>query len=393
MNMPSWDVTRRTEMGIRVAVSTNVPPPILRAYLAPLAAMPEVSEVIIIRDRADVSLGPKTRIVSPPRWWPRGLVSKLLTRRVLFWWVGRTLRPTIVMVVHWFPDGPAMARWARRLRVPLVAHIIGGRAELVDGGRRIALSRMPNLFKRLLQRHQERWLRAAAVITVTGEATRRWYAALGLPDERVITLRAQIPLVEPGSMARVRDVDVVFIGRADRDKRVDRLFQVLSVMSESRRSLTATIVGVGQSEVEGTAAFRLARGAMGDRLVLLKRVERVEDILVRSKVLCVTSDTEGRTLAVLEALMSGAAVVATRVGDLGEVVEGSGGGITVPLNLDESVLCAALATAVRGLLDDEPRRAAAADRGRVFVQGVHSFARSQADWKEILNAARVVVRQ
>jgi len=132
---------------------------------------------------------------------------------------------------------------------------------------------------------------------------------------------------------------------------------------------------------------------MGDRLVLLKRVERVEDILVRSKVLCVTSDTEGRTLAVLEALMSGAAVVATRVGDLGEVVEGSGGGITVPLNLDESVLCAALATAVRGLLDDEPRRAAAADRGRVFVQGVHSFARSQADWKEILNAARVVVRQ
>ncbi len=388
--MSSWDVTRRADLGIRVAVSTNVPPPILHAYLAPLAAMSEVSEVIIIRDRADVSLGPKTRIVSPPSWWPRGLVVKLLTRRVLFWWVGRTLHPTMIMVVHWFPDGPATARWARRLRVPLVSHIIGGRAELVDGGRRIALSPIPRLLKRFLQRYQMRWLKVSAVTTVTGEETRRWYTSLGLPDDRAITLHALISAPMPSVMAKVRDVDVAFIGRADRDKRVDRLFQVLSVICESRRDLTATIIGVAQAEVEGTANFRLAREAMGDRLVLVKRVERVEDVLIRSKVLCVTSDTEGRTLAVLEAFMSGAAVVATGVGDLAEVVDGSGGGVTVPPNQDESVLCTALATAVQGLLDNEPRRAAAADRGRSFVREAHSFTHSQADWKRILDAARLV---
>jgi glycosyltransferase involved in cell wall biosynthesis len=128
---------------------------------------------------------------------------------------------------------------------------------------------------------------------------------------------------------------------------------------------------------------------MGDRLVLVKRVERVEDVLIRSKVLCVTSDTEGRTLAVLEAFMSGAAVVATGVGDLAEVVEGSGGGVTVPPTQDEWVLCNALATAVQDLLDNEPRRAAAADRGRSFVCEAHSFARSQADWKRILDAVQL----
>lgn len=384
---------RGTAPGLRIAVAVNVRAPVLRAYLMPLAALPEVDEVIVIRDRADIPPAPKFRVVVPPPWWPSGLPWKILARRMLFWWVGRTRRPDAGMVVHWFPDGPAVGRWTRRLGVPLVAHIIGGAAELKEGGRWMALSRLPSLVRRWAERYQRRALSRANVVTVTGTTTRDWYAQAGVPASRVVVLHAVIDFppaeVGPGG----RDLDVVFIGRADADKRVDRCLRVIHAVLAKRPGLTVTIIGVEEAEVAGWASYHDVKSRMGGNLVFQRHVTRVADTLRRAKVLLVTSDTEGRTLAVLEAAVCGAAVVATAVGDLDEVIAGGGGGISVPLDRDETALTGRLADGVVRLIEDEVARAAMAAAGRGFALTNHSGRRSSEDWRLILRRAGLTVEQ
>ena len=311
----------------------------------------------------------------------------IVARRFLFWWVGRKRAPDLVVVIHWFPDGPAAARWAARLGVPLVVNIIGGRAELVDGGRRISLSSLPQLAKKLLQVYETWWLNKSAVITVTGEATRRWYREAGVNAPALLTLHAAIDCKVAGALSSERDVDVAFVGRADPDKRIDRFFNVLARMAESLPGLRASVVGVLESNVIAITAYRAAKSVLGERLALLGRVPEVEVVLSRAKVLLITSDTEGRTLAALEAFACGAAVVATAVGDLEEAIAGSGGGVTVPLDDNEERVTQALADATMSMLASEPQRAASAARGREFVLRSHSPSRAKAEWGKILNIA------
>ena len=91
-------------------VVTNVRQPILEAYVSPLAALDEVAEVVIVRDRADVELGRKVRVVAPPGWWPHTTVTKLVSRAYLLRREVARRRPHLMMTVHWFPDGPGVLR-------------------------------------------------------------------------------------------------------------------------------------------------------------------------------------------------------------------------------------------------------------------------------------------
>src|SRR5205823_3015700 len=123
---------------VRIVLVTNVREPVLRAYVGPLAVLDEVAEVVVIRDRADVEPWPKVRIITPRRWWPLRAGLKLVARRVLL--ARHASGADLFMTLHWFPDGPMVVRCGMRLGIPVVANIIGGRAELIAGGRRVALA-------------------------------------------------------------------------------------------------------------------------------------------------------------------------------------------------------------------------------------------------------------
>ena len=52
--------------------------------------------------------------------------------------------------------------------------------------------------------------------------------------------------------------------------------------------------------------------------------ERVRAILAEASIFCLPSYWEGSPLSVLEGMASGAAIIATRVGDVPEMIEGAG---------------------------------------------------------------------
>ena len=375
--------------GLRILVVTNVGQPVLHAYLSPLAALENVAEMLIVRDRRDVQLPPKARVAAPPVWWPRTTASELLSRAYLLRREAARWRPHLLMTVHWFPDGPGVLRVARRLGVPVVANLVGGRAELIDGGRRVALSRLPRALKRWAEGYQRGRLNATNVITCTGKATSTWLRASGIVRPALMTLHAALD----GSWFRdgpaARDIDVAYIGRVNPDKRVDRMLNVLTAIGRRRPGTRVAVVS--QTEADKAALGRYgelitARAVLGDALHLTGRVERVSDVLRCAKVLLLTSDTEGRTLAVLEAMACGAVPVVTNVGDLAEALDDGRAGITVPLGANEEMVVAALSDAVISLLEDEPRRQALAGRGREHVRREHDASRTRDEW-------RIVIRQ
>jgi glycosyltransferase involved in cell wall biosynthesis len=184
-----------------------------------------------------------------------------------------------------------------------------------------------------------------------------------------------------------RDIDVAYVGRADPDKRIDRLLRVLAAIGQRRPGTRVAVVSITEAELMKYRELATARAALGKGLKPLGRVDSVSEVLSRSKVLLLTSDTEGRTLAVLEAMACGAVPVVTEVGDLMEALDEGRAGVTVPLQGSEETVVAALADAVVALLHDEPRRQALAARGRDYVRREHDPARTREEWQLVIRHA------
>lgn len=385
-------MSERGRTGLRVLAVTNVGPSIVTSYLGPLASLDEVAEVVLVRDVPNVTVRGKLRCVTPPRWLVQSALGKMVGRSWLLRSEVAARVPDLVTTVHWFPDGPGAVRLAARLGVPMVANIVGSRAELVDGGRRLALSRLPSFVRSAAQDFQRDKLNSASAVSFTGSATLEWYRSMGITRPHLSVLHAAIDSTQFRAAEVERDLDVVFIGRVDPDKRVDRLLRVLSCVGHRRPGTRALLVGVDPDHGAWLYASVSATAAGGIRLETVARVPDVASVLRRARVLLVTSDTEGRTLAALEAMACGAVPVVTDVGDLREAMDGGTVGVVVPVAGAEEDLVARLADAVLGLLDDESRRAAMASRATAHVHREHHPDRAQDEWRSILRSVGAGVR-
>jgi len=371
---------------VRVLVVTNVGPTIIRAYLGPLASLPEVEEVVVVRDQANVPPLRKIRLVTPPAWWPRGTVSKLPARGWLLRGEASNCPPDVVMTVHWFPDGPGAVRLAQRLGVPFIGNIVGSRAELICGGRRVALSALPSWVKSLAEEYQRAYLNQASALTFTGGATRAWFQAAEVRRPHLSVLHAAMASdrLRPGGGPRT--LDIAFIGRLDPDKRIDRLLRVLAAIGRRRGGTAVALIGVSEDRVARLPEYAAARSALGEGLRLLEWVSDVGEVLRSAKLLLVTSDTEGRTLSVLEAMLCGTVPVVTDVGDLREALADGEAGILVPVKGGENTLVGCMADAACALLDEEPRRASLALRAEAHARREHDPRRTAEEWRSVLNA-------
>jgi glycosyltransferase involved in cell wall biosynthesis len=131
-------------------------------------------------------------------------------------------------------------------------------------------------------------------------------------------------------------------------------------------------------------ALRLVFGGEGDFAALLRRAaelgieDRIElpgwieadqrdEQLARASVFCLPSHAEGLPMAMLEAMASGRAVVASSVGGIPETIVDGGNGLLVPPR-DE----AALARALTQVLGDEALRARLAGAARATIEQHYS---------------------
>jgi glycosyltransferase involved in cell wall biosynthesis len=176
-----------------------------------------------------------------------------------------------------------------------------------------------------------------------------------------------------------RPHDLLFCGSWDAVKGVGDLVRAMELLAVEGSAPRLTVLGPGRPEAEVLAGFP---PALRPLVTVLPRCAEAEVMrhYRAHRLLVMTSTYEGFGMVVVEALSQRLPVVATAVGGVPWVLDG--GGIQVPARDP-----AAVAAAVRRLLDDASLRARCAEAGHAAVQGM-SWTATARRTLELYAAAR-----
>lgn len=184
-----------------------------------------------------------------------------------------------------------------------------------------------------------------------------------LGDARVHVIPNGIPL-RTGTRDRVRrelaiapdELLIVSVGNLYPVKGHAVLIDALAMLRE-RSGWRLAIAGRGEEEPRLRA--QAAAAGIGDRIHLLGFRDDIADVLAAGDLFAMPSLSEGLPLALVEAMSFGLPVVVSRVGGVPEVVTDGVEGLLVPPSDS-----AALAAAIRSLLDDTALRNRQGDAAR-----------------------------
>ena len=219
------------------------------------------------------------------------------------------------------------------------------------------------------------FMHGASAIVAISDAVREFHIRAGLPAERLVTIHYGLD-APPRAPSELTPADagieagaplVLAIGRLIEQKDHATLLAAFARVRETHPAARLAILGWGRLEDETRA--RAAALGLADAVVLPGRVEPAA-WLERADVFAHTSRWEGFGIVLLEAMLAGLPVVATRASAVPEVVVDGKTGVLV-----EPGDAAGVADALAGLLGDEARRRALGDAGRARALEEFSVAR------------------
>ena len=117
---------------------------------------------------------------------------------------------------------------------------------------------------------------------------------------------------------------VLALGRLERQKGFDVLIEAAGRMPD------VTVVIAGEGDERDSLDELLRRRGLGDRVLLLGFRSDVPDLLAAADVVVFPSRFEGSPLSVIECMATGAAIVATRVGGVPELLDDGAHALLVP---------------------------------------------------------------
>lgn len=146
---------------------------------------------------------------------------------------------------------------------------------------------------------------------------------------------------------------LTFVGRLAPPK------DLLTLLKAFERIRGGSLILVGDGPLRLQVEQFVRRRSLNDRVALLGARTDIPEILAASDVFVLPSRWEGLPLTIIEAMMAGLPVIATRVGGVSELVEDGVTGFLVPPR--DPV---ALAKAIQKLFDDEELRLKMSQAGR-----------------------------
>jgi len=149
---------------------------------------------------------------------------------------------------------------------------------------------------------------------------------------------------------------------------VKRAQDIVKVFAKIRESVAAQLVLVGDGPDRPRALALAAEMGLRDHVLFLGRHAAVEELLSCADLFLLPSESESFGLAALEAMASGAPVVASNAGGLPEVIAEGETGYMLPVGDIEGMAAAG----VRILCDDGLRKRMSA-AGRAVAEGRFSI--------------------
>jgi glycosyltransferase involved in cell wall biosynthesis len=320
------------------------------SHLSPLAASTQCSRVWMVSTNAVPAL-PKVTPLYPPRWLVK-VVGATIARFLVFSWAAIRKRPHIVGGFHIMPNGIAAIIVGRLAGARSMYFCVGGPAEVRDGG----IHSADSLFKKMETADavvESRLLKIVAksdIVITMGSGAVRFFRGKGIDTDFHVV---------PGGIDSMRfqrseetpSYDLILTGRLVDVKRIDVFLRAIREVAAKVPDVKAVIVGDGSLREE---LYRLSvKLGVGRNVNFIGHQDDVDRWLRRSKVFVLTSDSEGLSLSMMEAMMCGLPVVVSDVGDLGDLVENGVNGYLVPRRSPELFA----ERLVELLLDERKRRA------------------------------------
>ena len=116
-----------------------------------------------------------------------------------------------------------------------------------------------------------------------------------------------------------KEYDLVFVGRLTEVKRVDTFLRAVLVVRQSLPTVKAMIIGDGPL-IHDLEALTSELG-ISDNISFLGHCDNVELLIPKARIFVLTSDSEGLSQAMIQAMLCGLPAVASDVGDLNELID------------------------------------------------------------------------
>lgn len=286
-------------------------------HLRPLAGSDRCSRIWIVCTLA-IPATRKVVHVNPPQWVVR-VFGETPARLLVFAWVAVRHRPDVVGGFHLLVNGivaslVGAATGARSLYI-----CGGGPREVLDGG--IHGNRVfaglggpdPALEGKLI-----RAVSCSDFVVTMGHRAVQFFCERGVRSRFAVIPGGIEGQPERSTRLKSEVYDLILVGRLGPVKRVDLFLKAVKCLIERLPQTRAVVVGGGDLE----SSLR----ELAENLGVSRNVEFVghqTDVmawLCRARVFVLTSDSEGLSLALMEAMACGLPAVVSDVGELGELV-------------------------------------------------------------------------
>ncbi|MFQ5428667.1 MAG: glycosyltransferase family 4 protein [Phycisphaerae bacterium] len=343
------------------------------SHIRPLAACGAVRRVTVVCDAPLPPVG-KTRYACPPTWlvWAIGrVVARCVWVFVTAWREGSDT----LIGYHIMPNALICLLTARCFGAKAVYQMTGGPIQIIGGGvgsENTLLRRQgrPSALREGLMFHI---VRQFDRVIVRGRRATEALTRIGA-GPRVVAIPGSVDTSRFCPNGDRRDYDLVCVGRLVDVKRYDRMLEVVAHLVRLRPSIRVAIVGDGPRRV--ALRRRAAKLNLDSHVVFLGRCDDVAGILRRARAFLMTSENEGLSIAMMEAMACGLPSIAPDVGDLKELVLDDETGLIIDPAAPE-----AAAAAIARLLDDAPRIGRLSANARRVVVDHADVARVAARWE------------
>jgi glycosyltransferase involved in cell wall biosynthesis len=282
-------------------------------FITQVAKINQVKRVTVFRD--DLSLPhDKVHYVLPFLKKSSSLKNLFRLFQII---IRRKLKPSIIIGIYEIPHGLLAVIASRLLNVPSAVSIIGNPA----------YSKLRKGFRMKLTM----WiLKNTSFITVTGINSKQFLISKGLPDEKIFILPNTLDFSTFKKQNNPeKKYDIISLGRISNEKHVEIIVQIIAKLKKEMPALKAAIAGSGP-ELEGIKALV--------KLLELEKTidipgyipeDQLENFYNSGRVFALTSETEGFPRTIIQAAACGVPVVASRVGDIDDIIENDVNGFLV----------------------------------------------------------------
>jgi L-malate glycosyltransferase len=289
----------------------------IRAHLTPIARSSKCKRVRFVSVRPLPQIQGVEWVHVPG--WLTACIGEVPSRLVTFAVIAITSRPDLIGGFHLLLNAMTSVVLARMLgRRSLYLCVGRARSELL-----MEATTENRIFIRLRDRDPliQRWLleivASADLIVPMGSSSMRAHRELGITSP-IEVISGSVDETQYNPSSDVKDFDLVFVGRIVAVKRIDLLLEAVALAKQSLPNIRALIVGDGPLLED--------MKALSEKLGIQNNVEfagnqtHTAPRLKRGKIFTLTSDTEGLSLALMEAMMCGLPAIVSNVGDLGDLV-------------------------------------------------------------------------